>query len=568
MPISEKFKYKSLFESTAQVVSPNNIEKNLAEASLDSLKPILPSDINIKDNPDLLYIVANGAVANLANKNSDVVLGSDVVKIAPLATNKYITIEHKRNNGAVGAILGSGFSKYGSNEIISSLEAQNLNTPFNWVVSGFIWEVLNPGLVNYLIECSEATSKNAFAASLSWELFFTDYQLLVGSTDISQGEIISDPIRISKLSQYLKSNGGDGTIKETKEPIYRLIVGDMLPGGFSITNSPAASVKGILPILDNEPTDAEELVVLQENQSSEQSNVRETIVIAPQTNKTDEITNVIDQQNNISVANIEEKSNKLEKIIEKSTISEKKCVNNNTDLNNQNNKKRNIYMVKFKNIKDITASKFESCGLASDQAALVADELNEFMDKFAQDLDKKNQEVVAKEDEIKNIKASLDKATKSVEEIQSKLEASEQARAAEKEKNDLTVRLNDLNTRFELSEKGVQAIAKQIKGLDEAKYTEWLEFAESTFAAKKDDDNDAASEDDSDEDDAMDAKNKKKKAAKASENTEDEDFDFNSIIAKKNQKVINTSAKERNLQEEINDAFKGWEKELSLASNE
>lgn len=562
--IFDKYKYKTRFECSATIISAEESNVSLA-SSLDPLLSIFPKDINIKDNPDLLYFVANGAVANLANKNADVVNGADVVRIAPLLDRKYLTIEHQRNKGAVGSIVSSGFSKYGTNEIISAEEAALLKTPFNWAVIGLVWETLNPGLVNYLLECGQEGTKNSFAASLSWELFFSDYQLLVGSSDISEGQIVSDPEQVSKLEKYLKSNGGDGIIKETKEPIYRLIVGDMLPGGFSITNSPAASVRGILPITaDNEvvsPIAAESINL--------NNNINNINVVAEE----------IIQENIISVAKIEENKNNLQKNKKNISIEEKNSVNNITKDTDLKKQKKNIYM-KFKSKNDITADKFTA--LASDQAAFVAEQINEFCDKFAADLDAKKLEIETAKANEKELKASVEKANKLVADMQAKLDASELARASEKEKNDLSLRLNDLNTRFELSDKGSQAIAKQIKGLDEDKYSEWLEFAESTFAAKKADPKkakkvkDAADDkDDSDDDDDMDdskadyddaeaaKKAKAKKAAKDAKASED-DFDFESVEAKKGQKVLNNTSKDRNLAKDFADAFASCGKELGF----
>lgn len=568
----DNFKYFTNFESSASIIKKSETNLSIA-SSLDPLLAQFPKNIDVQSSPDLLYFIANGARANEANKNSDVVQGSDIVKIAPMSIYRYITVEHKRQNGSQGVIIGSGFSEINTNEIITPEDAINLKTPFNWVICGAIWEVLNPGLVNYLIECADENSNCAFAASLSWELFFSDYKLLVGSKDLSEGQIITDEKQFTQLSKYLKANGGEGVIKETNEPIYRLIVGEMLPGGFSITNSPAAAVKGILPIQNREQIE----VVPNDNAETNDVKKDEKSYRPPTTVKVPADPNAKPSINDIEVEN-EEAAAKLNENLQKSVASEQEIkekdnifINNSQNpttlqknsVNKNTNLKTNtkIKYMKFKTRNDITPDKFTS--LASEQATFIAESLNEYCDKFATDLETKANEVKVKDDEIKELKASIEKSNKEVKEIQSKLADVEKARASEKEQNDLNSRLSDLTSRFELSEKGVKAIATQIKGLDNDSYNKWVEFAESTFAAKKkdadpDDDND---DDSDDSDDDKKAKAKKVKEAKASVN---DDYDFDSVEVKKNQRIPNTSTKERNLVTEMSVAFEGWEKEMGI----
>lgn len=552
----DKFKYRTTFTSLASIVAP--VEANISIASsLDSLRGIFPKEIDINNSPDLLGFVANGAVAGLANKNADLISPDDTIKIAPLSLYRYISVEHQRNNGGQGVIIGHGYSKFGSNEIISVEEAKDLSI-FNWAVSGLIWETLSPGLVRYLIECSTPGTKNYCAASLSWELFFSDYKLLVGSKNLAEGEIVdsTQELKFLELQKYLKANGGTGKIDSTGENIYRLIVGEMLPGGFSITNSPAAEVCGILPITEDTPIE-----------NLDNINARELIRISA---------------NNIEIdSNLKENNEKIKKSVNNDNTENKKSVNNNTDLKN---KPKNKYM-KFKSIKEITAEKLTS--LASNDAGVIADALNEFFDKYAEDLDSKTAGLSLKEKEAKDAKAALDTAQKKIDDFEKQLQASEAARVEEKTKNDLTIRLNDLVSRFELNEKGIKAIAKQIKGLDDENYNEWLEFAEATFAVKASDEDDS-DEDDEDDDDENDddgkgmggSKYKKggnedekaenvKKAKKAAKDkakaSDEEDFDFESIIAKAQKGVANTHTRgARNLKTEIDEAFKDWDKELGL----
>lgn len=570
-----EYKFSSKFDCSFAHIGKTPDGLSIASTfNLDSLKPLLPSEVSVQDNPDMMFFVANSALINIANKNSDAVGAGDAVKIHSLSKYKFMNLEHKRNQGACGVIINSGFSKIGSNEIIRPEDAAQIKTPFNWSVAGAVWEVLNPGLVQYILACSAQDSKEAI--SLSWELLFSDYNLMLGSDNLSEAEIIdnSNETKFKELDKLLKSNGGEGKTKDNI-PVYRLIVGDMLPGGFAFTSTPAANIRGVLPITESDIIQPESI---------------ESIVVSATQDKTNSIDSIIDivnvEEKEVSVAKIEEKqisipkiernSNNSEKNIKNIPTQEKNSVNNITENKISNKTKKNIYM-KFKSKNDITADKFTS--LASDQAAFVAEQINEFCDKFAADLDAKKLEVETAKANEKELKASIETANKLVADIQAKLDASELARASEKEKNDLSLRLNDLNTRFELSDKGSKAIAKQIKGLDDSKYSEWLDFAESTFAAKKakkvkdaaDDKDDDDSDDDMDDskadyDDAEAAKKAKaKKAAKDKDaKASEDDFDFESVEAKKNQKILNGTSKDRNLTKDFAEAFAGLDKEFGL----
>jgi DNA repair exonuclease SbcCD ATPase subunit len=88
--------------------------------------------------------------------------------------------------------------------------------------------------------------------SASWEVGFSDYVLAVGSTNLEDARIISDPSKIEELRGCLRSYGGSGKT-EDGEDIYRLIMGDIYPLGIAYTLNPAADVRGLYSESDEAP---------------------------------------------------------------------------------------------------------------------------------------------------------------------------------------------------------------------------------------------------------------------------------------------------------------------------
>ena len=80
------------------------------------------------------------------------------------------------------------------------------------------------------------------------ELGFSDYNLVViegESKNIEDGLEISDASQIEDLKANLRAFGGSGKINKTKS-VYRKVVGNVIPLGIGLTETPAADVKGIV----------------------------------------------------------------------------------------------------------------------------------------------------------------------------------------------------------------------------------------------------------------------------------------------------------------------------------
>ena len=267
-----EFKYTTSFSATLKPLISEDKDKYLAMATLLDLADFIP-DIDTEKNVDLLPVAFNAFVANRVNKNSDVIDTSTAVKIYKNFINKPINIEHNRER-VVGVVLTAGFSEFGTDKVLTEEQVNETNTPFNVTLGGVIWRVTNSGLVDLIEDSADPTSENYRKISASWELGFTEYNLIVlpdGEKNIENGEFITDASKIEELESHLKVFGGDGTLDNGKK-IYRQVVAEVVPLGIGLTESPAADVEGILASRKTEEKPSETEQSKQNNSSQNNKN--------------------------------------------------------------------------------------------------------------------------------------------------------------------------------------------------------------------------------------------------------------------------------------------------------
>lgn len=242
--MSRKFKYTTNFSNvilaSGDVDSPN---LNISKASLDSLKDIIPADVDLEKNMDLLAIAYNAAVVNSFNKNGDGIDSKAAVKILDQFKHKPTNIEHQKQK-IVGHIVSASFSSFMDNELLSPEEVENLNEPFNIALASLVYRTVNPQFADLVEQSVDPESEYYHQVSASWEIGFNDFVLAVGSNDLRDAEIIDDENMIEELKGNLKALGGEGRMKDGA-PIHRLIVGEIFPLGIGFTSNPAANVKGL-----------------------------------------------------------------------------------------------------------------------------------------------------------------------------------------------------------------------------------------------------------------------------------------------------------------------------------
>jgi len=241
--MSRKFKYTTNFSNvilaSGDVDSP---DLNISKASLDSLRDIIPTDVDLEKNMDLLAVAFNGAVVNSFNKNGDGINAKAAVRILDQFKHKPTNIEHQKQK-VVGHIVSASFSSFMDNELLSPEEVEDMDEPFNIALASLIYKTVNPQFANLVEQSVDPESEFYHQVSASWEIGFNDIVLAVGSNDLKNAEIIEDENMIDELKGNLKALGGEGKMKDGS-PIHRLIVGEIFPLGIGFTSNPAANVKG------------------------------------------------------------------------------------------------------------------------------------------------------------------------------------------------------------------------------------------------------------------------------------------------------------------------------------
>ena len=239
------YNYTTTFSSILRPLVSEEKDKYLALASLAQVGNFIP-DVDTEKNVDLLPVAFNAAVINRVNKNGDVIDTQTAISSYKDFINKPINIEHNRER-IIGVILTAGFSEFGSDASLSEDQVKDLKGPFNITLGGVIWKIANPDLADKIEDSSDVTSDKYQSVSASWELGFNDYNVIMidgESKNIEDGDLISDASQIESIKNSLKAFGGSGKVDKTKS-IYRKVIGNVVPLGIGLTETPAADVKGI-----------------------------------------------------------------------------------------------------------------------------------------------------------------------------------------------------------------------------------------------------------------------------------------------------------------------------------
>ena len=243
--MNNKYKYSTMFSglvlASGDVDSP---ELGISKASLEGLSELLPEDVNLEENVDLLAVAFNAALVNKFNKNGDGISTETAIKVIDQFKHKPTNIEHNREK-VVGHIVKSSFSSLETGDIIASEDALGYEKPFNISLGSLIYRSVNKEFANLVENSVNPDSPYYHQVSASWEIGFNDFVLAIGSDRLEDAEIISDPEQIEEYKHFLKAFDGDGKFKDGRE-IHRLIVGEILPLGIGFTANPAAEVKGLI----------------------------------------------------------------------------------------------------------------------------------------------------------------------------------------------------------------------------------------------------------------------------------------------------------------------------------
>jgi hypothetical protein len=414
-------KYTTIFSSKIKPVIAEERDKYLALASAIEVAQFVP-DIDTEKQVDLLPLAFNAFVANRVNKNGDVVDTDTALSFYQDFKNKPINIEHNRER-VIGTILTAGFSEFGTDKLLTEEEVKGMEGPFNVTLGGVIWKLVNKNISNLIESSADPTSEDYMGISASWELGFTDYNLvLLEGTDknIENGVIVEDEQEILDLEKDLKALGGDGRT-EDGDYIYRKVVGDVVPLGIGLTQTPAADVKGV------------------------------------STNKTKEMEDTAED--------LEDLTSKITpEPVEENTFAEvdKTSQKQENNVINQNEEK----VMKINSVKDITDESLKQLS-ASAVSDYIESELKEASERFSADKSMVENNLKEAQEKIDSVTAEHDRIKAELESVSEKLSGLETDRAKKEAEELFDKRMASLDKTFVLEDNDREVLAEQVKDLDE-----------------------------------------------------------------------------------------------------
>ena len=414
-----EFKYNTTFANIQikPVVSEDK-DKYLSLASIANLKKFLP-DVDTSKNIDLLPIAFDACVVNRVNKNGDVINSATAAEMVKNFINKPINIEHDRSR-VVGCILTANFSKFGNNESLAELDVKDMKEPFYITLGGVMWKIINPQLANLIEESNDPSSENYMKVSASWELGFSDYDLVLldnNNKNLEDAKFITDEGQKDKLSKNLKALGGTGKI-DNNTYIYRQVIGDVIPLGIGLTSNPAADVQGVAT-KDNDKIAIID-VKLKEDES-ESSSINENNI-----SQNDEIT--VNQEGVI-----------------------------------------NRIIMKIENINQITDELLKQVK-ASSVTDFIQEELKKASEVFVAEKNEKDLAIKATNEKYEALSTESEKIKEELERVKAALIKFEEEKVAKANEEAFNLRMASFDEEFDLSDEDRQVLATDIKDLNEESF--------------------------------------------------------------------------------------------------
>jgi len=237
------FKYKTTFEyDISATCSIKDIENDLklSSASLAELKGLIPEDIDLNTNVDLIGVAFPFAVVNQFNANDDAIDTETALAIRYSFINKPMNVEHYRWE-IIGHVVSSHFTDHYTKEVLPEV-AQRTDI-FDMALGAVVYKLAESRYVEIIKEAHNGSAADD-ALSTSWEIGFNEFKIGVGGKNLEDCEIITDPAQIEEMKPFLKAFGGNGETEDGMR-VRRIITGKALGLGGGFTFSPAADVKGV-----------------------------------------------------------------------------------------------------------------------------------------------------------------------------------------------------------------------------------------------------------------------------------------------------------------------------------
>ena len=396
-------KYTTIFSSNIKPVVSEEKDKYLALASAIEVAEFIP-EVDEKQ-VDLLPVAFNAFVANRVNKNGDVVDTNTALAFYKDFKNKPINIEHNRDR-VNGTILTAGFSEFGTDKPMTEEDVKEVKGPFNVTLGGVIWKVVNKRIADAIEESGDPSSEDYMKISASWELGFKDYNLVLlegSDKNIENGLIVDNEDEVASMEKDLKALGGEGRTKDGMS-VYRKVVGEVVPLGIGLTETPAADVKGVSTKKTIEEPEEEKTFAEVENTSQ---NAEKTVII-------------------------------------------------------QNEEKT---IMKIESIKDITNESLKELS-ASAVSDFIESELKEASERFSAEKAQVESNLKEAQEKIEAVTTDYDKIKAELDSVTEKLSALETEKAEKEAEELFSQRMASLDEKYALEAEDREVLATQIKDLD------------------------------------------------------------------------------------------------------
>ena len=416
--MSEPYKFTTQFDF--EVFATDDLEKdlNISVASLDNLKPLIPQGIDLDRNIDLVGAAFNAAIVNRFNRNGDGIDSATAKDLLGYFVHKPTNIEHKKQK-VVGHIINAAFTDMENDKILNTAKLEQRVDPFYISLAAVIYKTVNPEFVEFLLKASDPKDADYNKVSASWELGFNDYSIAVGSQNLSEAEIITDPNKIKELEKYLRAFDGNGTLDDGT-PVYRLVAGEVFPLGIGFTTKPAADVKGVAV------------------KESESLNIKEDKASEPE---------------------------KIKNNILKISQNEEINVKNHNSFKTMDTKELTLEFEKMLDSKLGKKSEFSQESVAS-MATVIMDRIRE------KDAEWKLEKEVAENEKADAIsraqeaKTNIEDFKKQLEEAQEKISSLESSIAAAKAEELFNSRMENIDSHYDLDDSDRAVLAKEVAGLE------------------------------------------------------------------------------------------------------
>jgi hypothetical protein len=292
--------------------------------------------------------------------------------------------------------------------------------------------MVNSDLAEVIENASDPTSEDYLRVSASWELGFTEFNIAAAEGEeknIENAELITDNERVEELKDFLKGFGGSGQLEDGRRA-YRHVIGEIIPLGIGLTETPAAEVKG---------------VAVKKNKDEEEAKADEKAGYPPDCNP-----------------GYEEKDGKCVKVKSKAQEAPKndKKVSHLGEKNVIENKDTSI--MKITNINDITDESLRQLS-ASAVSDFISDEIKKVSDQF-------EAEKTQREDVIKTTQEKFDQVAENLESVKAELEKMQQEKAEQEALELFNHRMAEFDEEYELNDEVRANISSDIQSMDEETY--------------------------------------------------------------------------------------------------